>query len=73
MDSCSVCETGFVLSDDNLKCFSFIENCSVYEPSSETNTLLTCKVCNLKHYLENGICKAGTLSNCLTYSSPAIC
>ena len=45
-DSCFKCEAGQVLSDDSLKCFPKIENCSIYEPSSETSANLVCKVCD---------------------------
>lgn len=68
-DACAICEDTFVLTDDKLKCRPHIENCGVYEASTEQTVSLTCKTCLPTFYAINNTCVAGTIPNCHIYAS----
>lgn len=63
-DLCKTCDTAYILTDDKLKCLPRIQNCAVYELSSQNNLFAVCKSCLPKYYLEAAVCALGTISNC---------
>ena len=71
-DKCGVCDAGYGLSSDSLKCLTILTNCMT---SSASTTALTCSKCkDLYYYVAASgsvvaSCKAGTKTNCLTYNS----
>ena len=65
-DNCKVCENGFNLSEDSLVCFSVIANCVNY---SNVDNVFSCEKCQDGFFLNNKLCKQGTILNCAIYTA----
>lgn len=74
-DNCQACNSGFILTTDNLGCLSQIMNCLNYTASTFQTSSLTCSLCANGFYLTNSgttsSCTSGTVSNCRTYATSA--
>lgn len=71
-DTCSICNTSFILTNDGRLCLTSIANCSSYGTSSYQSGALTCILCNSGYYLGSGTtantCIQGTIVQCAVYS-----
>ena len=76
-DTCSVCNDGYILTNDGKKCLGAISNCIQYVNSLSNTIVLTCKTCGDTYYLDTidsvTRCVAGGIDGCLTYTSSTIC
>lgn len=67
-DYCGVCETGFSLTSDKLKCLALIERCVEYDNAvTSTQTENVCTKCQNGFYLSSNTCAEGTVENCEVY------
>lgn len=70
-DTCAVCSTGFVLTNDGRACLAALPNCVAYAVSNFQVSVLQCSLCSNGYYLinsnGNSVCNAGSIQNCLTY------
>lgn len=76
-DICTTCTSGFILTSNSLLCLAVISNCATYQSWSPGQTSYTCATCLSGYYLNTGgsapVCTAGTIANCMTYSSSTAC
>lgn len=74
-EKCKTCITGFRVTDDNKQCLPVINNCEIYEASSETSKELTCTRCTegMTFNISTIQCEAGTVDKCLIYANNNSC
>ncbi|MCP5016269.1 MAG: hypothetical protein GY938_13500 [Ketobacter sp.] len=68
-DDCSVCQNGFVITNDHLKCLSELPECLQYGFSSVSSTTHSCIRCALGSYYDSAgaSCSVGSVENCEEY------
>lgn len=81
LQTCTVCQSGFILSFNQLTCYSPISGCSNYNSPLSTDTTAVCNTCFSPYFLSNNACTiprcvitntSGSLPTCTQCQFPTV-